>query len=35
LEFGNVGFGGEGKTEVPGENVLAQRREPTTNTNQI
>ena len=36
LEFGNVGFWGEGKTGVPGEkNLLEQRREPTTNSTHI
>ena len=28
LEFGNVSFWGEGKTGVPGEKPLEQRREP-------
>ena len=36
LEFGNVGFWGEGKTGVPGEkNLSEQRREPTTNSTHI
>jgi len=30
LEFENVGFYGEGKTRVPGENLSEQSREPTT-----
>jgi len=30
VEFGNVGFCGEGKTGVPGENPSEQSREPTT-----
>ena len=32
LEFGNVGFWGEGKPEYPKENLSEQRREPTTNS---
>ena len=35
LEFGNVGFWGEGKTGVPGEKPLGARREPTTNSSYI
>ena len=35
LEFGNVGFWGEGKTEVPGENLSANGREPLTNSTNI
>ena len=38
LEFRSVGFGGEGKTGVPGENSPAARlsgREPTTNSTHI
>jgi len=35
LEFINVGFRGEGKTGVPGENLSEQRREPTTNSTHI
>ena len=35
LEFGNVGFWGEGKTGVPGKNLSEQRREPTTNSTYI
>ena len=36
LEFGNVGFWGEGKTGVPEENLLSeQRREPTTNSTHV
>ena len=31
LEFGNVGFRGEGKTRVPGEKPHRDKREPTTN----
>ena len=31
LEFGNGGFGGEGKLEYPEKNLSKQRREPTTN----
>ena len=33
--FGSVGFWGEGKTGVPGENLLEQGREPTTNSTHI
>ena len=32
LEFGNVGFWGEGKTGVPGEKPLEQTTEPTQAT---
>ena len=35
LEFGNVGFWGEGKTGVPVENLSEQGREPTTNSTHI
>ena len=35
LEFGNVGFWGEGKLEYPEKNLLEQRREPTTNSTYI
>ena len=35
LEFGNVGFRGEGKTGVPGEKPLGARRESTTNSTHI
>ena len=36
LDFRNVGFiWGEGKTEVPGENLLEQRREPATHSTHI
>ena len=35
LEFANVGFWGEGKTGVPGENLSEQGREPTTNSTHI
>ena len=35
LEFGNVGFWGEGKTGVTGEKPLEQRGEPTTNSAHI
>ena len=35
LEFGNVGFGGEGKTGEPGEKPSEQGREPTTNSTHI
>ena len=35
LEFGNVGFWGEGKTGVPEEKPLGARREPTTNSTHI
>ena len=31
----NVGFSGEGKTGVPGQKPLEQRREPTTNSTHI
>ena len=32
LEFGSVGFLGEGKTGVPEKNLSEQGREPTTNS---
>ena len=35
FEFGNVGFWGEGKTGVPGKNLLEQGREPTTNSSHM
>ena len=35
LEFESVGFWGEGKTVVPGENLSEQRREPTTYSTHI
>ena len=35
LEFGNVGFWGEGTIGVPGEKLLGARREPTTNSTHI
>ena len=35
LEFGSVGFQGEGKTGVPGENLSEKGREPTTNSTHI
>jgi len=35
LEFGNVGFWGEGKTGVLGEKPLGAKREPTTNSTHI
>ena len=35
LEFGNVGFSGGRKTEVPGEKPSEQGREPTTNSTHI
>ena len=35
LEFGSVGFWGEGKPEHPKKNLAEQRREPTTNSTHI
>ena len=35
LEFESVGFKRKGKTEVQGENLSQQRREPTTNSTHI
>ena len=35
MEFGNVGFRGEGKTGVPREKPPEQGREPTTNSTHI
>ena len=35
LEFGNVGFWGEGKPEYPEKNLSEQSREPTTNPTHI
>ena len=35
LEFGNVGFWGEGKLEYPEKNPSEQSREPTTNSTHI
>ena len=35
LEFGSVGFWGEGKREYPAKNLSEQRREPTTNSTHI
>ena len=35
MEFGNVGFCGEGETRVPEEKVSKQRTEPTTNLSPV
>ena len=35
LEFGNVGFWGEGKPEYPEKNLSEQGREPSTNSTHI
>ena len=35
LEFGSVGFWGEGKPEYPEKNLSEQTREPTTNSTHI
>jgi len=35
LEFGSVGFCGEGKTGEPGEKPLRAGRQPTTNSTRI
>ena len=35
LEFGNVDFWGEGKTECPEKNLSERRRKPTTNLTHI
>jgi len=35
LEFGSVGFCGEGNTGEPGEKALRAKREPTTKSTRI
>ena len=35
MEFGSIGFKGEGKTGNPEKNLLEQGREPTTNSTHI